>query len=73
MIPKMDIDAGRKPSIVQYVIKKMLRQQVEFRNSMFNRCQSLSPQLAKTMLAQGYKQPSRFGRWCPVQVRFRSV
>lgn len=36
---------------------------------MFERVYPLNEKLAKKMLQSGYKQPSRFGRWCPVKVR----
>ena len=68
MIPKVDIEAGRKPRIVQFVIEKFLKPVVEYRESLFDHAQPLPSPLAKRMLVQGYKQPSRFGRWCPVQV-----
>ena len=71
MIPRIDVEAGRKAHITQYVLTKMLKSQVKFRSSLFDRCHSVPPQLAKRMLKQGYKLPSRFGPWCPVKVRFK--
>ncbi len=69
LIPNVDVEAGRKPKIVQFVIEKNLKPVVENRDSLFDRCQPIPPSLAKKILTQGYKQFSRFGKWCPVQVR----
>ena len=70
LIPKLDIDAGRKPHIVRYIVNKRLRPYIEFRHSLFERVYTISERLAHKMIQTGYKQPSRFGRWCPVKVRF---
>lgn len=67
-IPRIDVEAGRKPHITQYVLMKTLKQQVQFRSSLFDRCQSITSSLAKKLLNSGYKLPSRFGRWCPVRL-----
>ena len=69
LIPKLEIDAGRKPHIVRYILNKRLRPYVEFRHSLFERVYTISERLAHRMIQTGYKQPSRFGRWCPVKVR----
>ncbi|KAK7500075.1 hypothetical protein BaRGS_00008622, partial [Batillaria attramentaria] len=68
LIPKLDIDAGRKPHIVRYILNKKLRPYVEFRHSTFERVYTISEKLAHKMIQTGYKQPSRFGRWCPVKL-----
>lgn len=69
LIPKYEIDGGRKPHIVRYLLSKKLKPFVEYRHSLFERVYPISEKLAKKMLQSGYKQPSRFGRWCPVKVR----
>lgn len=69
MIPRVDVEAGKKARIVQFVIEKNLKPMVENRGSLFDRSQFISSSLAKKMLTQGYKQASKFGRWCPVEVR----
>ena len=72
LIPKLEIDAGRKPHIVRYILNKRLRPYVEFRHSLFERVYTISERLAHRMIQTGYKQPSRFGRWCPVKVRIKT-
>ena len=73
LIPKLEIEAGRKPHIVRYILNKRLRPYVEFRHSLFERVYTISERLAHRMIQTGYKQPSRFGRWCPVKVRIKKV
>ena len=34
----------------------------------FSRCYPLTPQLAVKMTTWGYRKPSKFGSWCPVQL-----
>ena len=68
MIPRVDIEAGKKARIVQFVVERNLRPIVENRESLFDHSQPISAFLAKKMLIQGYKQTSKFGKWCPVQV-----
>ena len=69
-IPRGEINGGRKPHIVEYCIKKLLKPVVDFRESLFDRCFAIDAYLANKMLITGYKFPSRFGRWCPVKVRW---
>lgn len=68
LVPRIDLDAGRKPHIVRYQISKRLRPFIECRHSMFERVVPVSEKLALKMLQSGYKHPSRFGKWCPVKV-----
>lgn len=67
-IPRVEINGGRKPRIVEYCIKKVLKPVVDFRESLFDRCFAIDGFLANRMLSMGYKFPSRFGRWCPVKL-----
>ena len=69
LIPRLDIDGSRRPHIVKYILNKKLKPTVEFRHSVFERVYPINEKLARKMLFSGYKQPSRFGRWCPVKVR----
>ncbi len=69
LIPRIELDAGRKPHIVKYMMNKRLKSVCQFRHSYFERVQPISEKLANKMLQTGYKQPSRFGKWCPVKVR----
>ena len=68
LIPKIDVDSTRKPHIVRYILNKKLKPVVEARQSIFERVYPINEKLALKMLAGGYRQPSRFGRWCPVKV-----
>ena len=68
LIPRVEINGGRKPRIVEYCIKKVLKPVVDFRESLFDRCFAIDGYLGNRMLTMGYKFPSRFGRWCPVKV-----
>jgi len=68
MIPRLVVPAGRKPHIVQYLIRKKLQAIVQQRYSMFERVSSITVSVANKLLNSGYKLLSRFGRWCPVAV-----
>ena len=68
LIPRLELDGGRKPHIVRYTMTKKLKPYTQCRHSMFERVNPISERLALHMLEVGYKQPSRFGRWCPVKV-----
>jgi len=50
-------------------MNKKLKQYVDYRQSMFERVYPIGEKLAQKMLQTGYKQPSRFGRWCPFKVQ----
>ena len=68
LIPRVEIDGGRKPRIVRYCLERAIRPIVDYRDGIFDRCYSIDPGVAQRMLVQGYKFPSRFGKWCPVKV-----
>jgi len=65
----VQVEGGRKPHIIRYQLSKALKPYMQYRESMFERVYPINEKLADRMIAVGYKQPSRFGRWCPVQVR----
>lgn len=65
-IPRMAIDAARKPKVVFYSLCQQLRSITDFRESLFSQCLAVRARQANEMLAKGYKQSSRFGRWDPV-------
>lgn len=67
-MPRVTVEGGRKPHIVRYTMSKGLKPFIEFRHSMFERVYPINERLANKMLQTGYKQPSKFGRWCPVKV-----
>lgn len=68
MIPRIELEGGRKPHIVRYALTKKLKPYIHYRHSLFERVYPISEKLAIKMLQLGYKQPSRFGRWDPVLV-----
>ena len=67
-MPRIIVDAGRKATIVRYTLTKKLKSIVHTRHSIFERIYPISEKLANRMIHMGYKQMSRFGRWCPVRV-----
>ena len=67
-IPQIKIDASRKPKVVFYSLCQQLRSITDFRESLFSQCLAVRARQANEMLAKGYKQSSRFGRWDPVEV-----
>ena len=67
-VPRVTVEGGRKPHIVRYSMSKGLKPFIDFRHSMFERVYPVNERLANKMLQTGYKQPSKFGRWCPVKV-----
>ena len=68
LVPRIEVDAGKKTHIVRYIVNRQLGPYVNNRISIFERVIPISEQLANKMIRRGYKQPSRFGRWCPVKV-----
>ena len=52
--------------MVSYSLTQQLRSITEFRESLFSQCLAVKARSANDMLARGYKQSSRFGRWDPV-------
>ncbi|XP_053315810.1 adenylate kinase 9 [Spea bombifrons] len=67
-IPFVTINGGRKPHIVCYQLYDKLKQIIENRESLFEKCYPVSFMLASKMLHVSYKQPSIFGRWDPVKL-----
>lgn len=67
------IDASRKPKVVFYSLCQQLRSITDFRESLFSQCLAVRARQANEMLARGYKQSSRFGRWDPVEVNIVNV
>ena len=68
MIPRMELNGGRKPHIVRYTLEQSLRPIVEFRESLFEKVYPIREHIARKMLQIGYKHQSRFGRWCPIKL-----
>ncbi len=68
LVPRIELDASKKPHIVRYLMSKRLKKIVSCRHSLFERVYPITEKLTARMLQVGYKQPSRFGKWDPVQV-----
>ncbi|XP_072494186.1 adenylate kinase 9 [Notamacropus eugenii] len=68
LIPFINVLGGRKLHIVRYLLHKRLKPLVENRESIFEKCYSISLPLAKKMLSLTYKYPSSFGQWDPVKL-----
>ncbi len=68
-IPRFKVDGTRKPEIVRFLIKKSLTRFIDYRQSLIERVYKTNFKLASKLIDFGYKQLSRFGRWCPVKVR----
>lgn len=67
-IPLITLPCKRKPHIVRYQLFKKIKDLVENRESIFEKCYPLSFSLARKMIVLSYKHPSNFGQWDPVKV-----
>ncbi|XP_034265034.1 adenylate kinase 9 isoform X2 [Pantherophis guttatus] len=68
LIPLITLPCKRKPHIVRYQLYKKLKDLVENRESIFEKCYPLSFSLARKMIVLSYKHPSNFGQWDPVKL-----
>ncbi|XP_077158489.1 adenylate kinase 9 isoform X2 [Paroedura picta] len=68
LIPQVTIGSKRKPHIVCYRLYKKLKDLVENRESLFEKCYPLSMSLARKMIALSYHHPSNFGEWDPIKL-----
>ncbi|XP_048348870.1 adenylate kinase 9 isoform X3 [Sphaerodactylus townsendi] len=68
LIPQVTIGSKRKPHIVCYQLYKKLKDLVENRESLFEKCYPLSVSLARKMITLSYKHPSNFGEWDPIKL-----
>ena len=62
------MEASRKPSVVLYSGAKVLQKYTDDRAGILVKCTPIDGHMAKNLLDHGYKQLSKFGRWCPVKV-----
>ena len=67
-IPAHTVDASRKPGVVLYSLEKALRRYSTERAGLLAKCTPIDGDMAKKLLDHGYKQISKFKRWCPVTV-----
>ncbi|XP_060093981.1 adenylate kinase 9 [Heteronotia binoei] len=68
LTPQVTIGSKRKPHIVCYQLYKKLKDLVENRESIFEKCYPLSVSLAHKMIALSYKHLSNFGEWDPIEL-----
>ncbi|XP_042310178.1 adenylate kinase 9 isoform X2 [Sceloporus undulatus] len=68
LIPQITINCKRKIHIVCYQLYKKLKDLVENRESIFEKCYPLSYSLARKMIVLSYKHPSNFGQWDPIKL-----
>ncbi|KAI1897614.1 hypothetical protein AGOR_G00085080 [Albula goreensis] len=66
-IPRISVSGGRKPRVVHYQMHERLKALLEDRESLFQKCQTLSYSLARKLLQLSYKYYSAFGCWDPVK------
>ncbi|XP_063152555.1 adenylate kinase 9 [Candoia aspera] len=67
-IPQITLSCKRKPRIVCYQLFKKLKDLVENRESIFEKCYPISFSLARKMIVLSYKHPSNFGQWDPIKL-----
>ncbi|XP_039207110.1 adenylate kinase 9 isoform X2 [Crotalus tigris] len=67
-IPLITLTCKRKPRIVHYQLFKKIKDLVENRESIFEKCYPLSFSLARKMIVLSYKHPSNFGQWDPIKL-----
>ncbi|XP_026522287.1 adenylate kinase 9 [Notechis scutatus] len=68
LIPTINLPCKRKPHIVRYQLFKKIKDLVENRESIFEKCYPLSFLLARKMIVLSYKHPSNFGQWDPIKL-----
>ncbi|KAG9282616.1 adenylate kinase 9 isoform X1 [Astyanax mexicanus] len=66
-IPRLNVNAGRKPHIVRYQLLQKVQPLVENREALFEKCQPINYSVARKLLQFSYKFFSAFGCWDPVQ------
>ncbi|KAM6460290.1 adenylate kinase 9 isoform 2-T2 [Liasis olivaceus] len=68
LVPQISLSCKRKPRIVCYQLFKKLKDLIENRESIFEKCYPLSFSLARKMIVLSYKHPSNFGQWDPIKL-----
>ena len=67
-LPCTVVNASRRIPIVQFSIKKALKQFTTDRAGLLRKCTPIDLSMAKKLLDHGYKQTSSFKKWCPIEV-----
>lgn len=68
-IPFQVVNAARRIPVVEYTLNKALSPFTSDRQGLLTKCTPIDLEMAKKLLDHGYKQLSKFKRWCPVEVR----
>ncbi len=68
LIPCQTVSGSRKAPVVLYSIEKAIRSYTANRPGLLAKCTAIDGDMSKKLLDHGYKQLSRFKRWCPVEV-----
>ena len=68
LIPYHTVNAGRRVPVVEYSMSKSLHRYTTDRQGLLSKCTAIDGDTAKKLLDHGYKQLSKFKRWCPVKV-----
>ncbi|KAL7872074.1 hypothetical protein SRHO_G00070570 [Serrasalmus rhombeus] len=66
-IPRLTVNAGRKPHIVHYQLQQKVQPLVENREALFQQCRPINYGVARKLLHSSYKFYSAFGCWDPVR------
>ena len=64
----MVVNAARRVPVVEYSLNKTLTHFTSDRAGLLSKCTAIDLEMAKKLLDHGYKQLSKFKRWCPVEV-----
>ena len=67
-IPYHSVNASRSISVVTYSFNKAIQPYTVDRQGLLSKCTAVTGEMAKKLLDHGYKQLSKFKRWCPVKV-----
>lgn len=67
-VPFQVVNAARRIPVVEYTLKKALSPLTSDRHGLLTKCTPVDLEMAKKLLDHGYKQLSKFKRWCPVEV-----
>ena len=68
-IPFQVVNAAQRIPVVEYSLNKALSPFTSDRQGLLTKCTPIDLEMAKKLLDHGYKQLSKFKRWCPVEVR----
>ncbi|CAI8010883.1 Adenylate kinase 9 [Geodia barretti] len=67
-IPCTVINASRKVPVVEFSLKRALKQFTTDRAGLLRKCTPIDLAMATKLLDHGYKQTSKFKKWCPIEL-----